>query len=115
MEVSVIVVMNEEATEAQKQSVTERLKGMGFAVHRDDGAKHSVLGVIGDTRKIDPRDLEIEDGVFEVLRVTEPYKLASRAFHPKDTIVEIGDVRFGGAVGIEIAQEVDLPPVVVAA
>ena len=98
-----IVVMNEEATEAQKVSVTERLKGMGFAVHRDDGAKHSVLGVIGDTRKIDPRDLEIEDGVFEVLRVTEPYKLASRAFHPKDTIVEIGDVRFGGNEVVVIA------------
>jgi 3-deoxy-7-phosphoheptulonate synthase len=55
-----------------------------------------VLGAVGDDRQIDPRLIEMLDGVTEVLRVTEPYKLASRAFKPEGTVVSIGDVRVGG-------------------
>lgn len=91
-----IVVMQEQATDNQIGHVIEKLESMGFSIHRHTGESHTILGVVGDTRKIDPRDLEIETGVFEVLRVTEPFKLASRAFHPNDSVIKIKDVAIGG-------------------
>jgi 3-deoxy-7-phosphoheptulonate synthase len=90
-----IIVMLEDATEAQIEAITRKIKDMGYDIHRDRGVNRTVLGVIGDTRELDPRNFEVEDGVAEVLRVTEPYKLASRTFHPKDTVVRIGSVEIG--------------------
>jgi 3-deoxy-7-phosphoheptulonate synthase len=91
-----IIVMQEDATEAQIETITQKVKKMGFDIHRDRGVNRTVLGVIGDTSKLDMRNLEVEEGVSEVLRVTEPYKLASRTFHPKDTVIRIGGVEIGG-------------------
>jgi 3-deoxy-7-phosphoheptulonate synthase len=90
-----IIVMQKNATKDQVKNVTDKLNKMGFEIHRDDGVDHTVLGVIGDTRRIDARIFELEPGVSEVLRVTEPYKLASRTFHPKDTVIKIKDVIIG--------------------
>lgn len=90
-----IIVMNENATEQQIQVVTDRLESMGFDIHRDDGESRTILGVVGDPRQIDPRELELTDGVHEVLRVTEPYKLASRTFHPNSTVIQIGNRSIG--------------------
>ena len=58
-------------------------------------SRRTVLGVVG-AHKIDPELIGILDGVHEVLRITEPYKRASRTFQPEDTIVTIDDVRIGG-------------------
>jgi 3-deoxy-7-phosphoheptulonate synthase len=91
-----VVVMQERATEDQIAKVVEHLVGLGMDVHRSTGVSRSVLGAVGDDRKIDPRLIEMLDGVSEVLRVTEPYKLASRAFRPEGTVVSMGDVRIGG-------------------
>lgn len=91
-----IVVMKEDAQKSQIEHIVEKLEGMGFSIHEHTGASHTILGVVGDTRKIDVRDFEIEEGVFEVLRVTEPYKLASRAFHPDDTLIKVKDIVIGG-------------------
>jgi 3-deoxy-7-phosphoheptulonate synthase len=93
---SMVVVMQERATEDQIAKVVEHLVGLGMDVHRSTGVSRSVLGAVGDDRKIDPRLIEMLDGVSEVLRVTEPYKLASRAFRPEGTVVSMGDVRIGG-------------------
>jgi 3-deoxy-7-phosphoheptulonate synthase len=98
-----IVVMREDASDAQIQSIVAKIRGMGFDIHPDRGTARTVLGVIGDTSRLDPRSLEMEEGVAEVLRVTEPYKLASRAFHPKDTVIRIGDVEIGGEEVIVMA------------
>ena len=91
-----IIVMQEDATEAQIQSVIEKVKKLGYDIHPDRGVNRTVLGIIGDTSQLDMRNLEVEDGVAEVLRVSEPYKLASRAFHAKDTIIRSGGVEIGG-------------------
>jgi 3-deoxy-7-phosphoheptulonate synthase len=91
-----IIVMQEDATEAQIQAVTEKVKKLGYDIHADRGVNRTVLGIIGDTSQLDMRNLEVEEGVAEVLRVTEPYKLASRAFHAKDTVIRIGNVEIGG-------------------
>ncbi len=98
-----IIVMQEDAQKTQIEHITEKLKHMGFSIHEHTGATHTILGVVGDTRKIDTRDFEIEDGVFEVLRVTEPFKLASRAFHPDDTLIKVKDVEIGGNVVVVMA------------
>ena len=90
-----VVVMQERATEAQVDAVIARLIELGMDVHRSSGATRTVLGVVG-ANKIDPGLIGILDGVHEVLRISEPYKLASRTFRPEDTVVSVGDVRIGG-------------------
>ena len=89
-----VVVMEERATEAQIQSVIAQLIEMGFDVHRSTGTSRTVIGAVGNGNG-DPQLLEVQPGVQEVLRITEPYKLASRTFKPETTVVTIGDVRIG--------------------
>jgi 3-deoxy-7-phosphoheptulonate synthase len=91
-----VVVMEERATEAQIQSVVAQLTEMGFDVHRSTGATRTVIGAVGAGTG-DPQLLEVQEGVHEVLRISEPYKLASRTFKPENTVVNVGDdVRIGG-------------------
>src|ERR671918_2601707 len=91
-----VVVMQERATDDQVQKVIAQLTEMGFDVHRSTGALRTVLGAVGGNRQFDPRLLEVLDGVQEVLRITEPYKLASRTFKAENSVVNVGDVRIGG-------------------
>lgn len=91
-----VVVMQERASEDQVQKVIAQLVEMGYDVHRSTGALRTVIGAVGNNRKADPRLVEMLDGVHEVLRITEPYKLASRTFRPENTIITVGDIRIGG-------------------
>jgi 3-deoxy-7-phosphoheptulonate synthase len=91
-----VVVMQERATDEQVQRVISQLVEMGFDVHRSTGALRTVIGAVGGNRAGDPRLLEVLEGVQEVLRITEPYKLASRTFRPENSVVTVGDVRIGG-------------------
>jgi 3-deoxy-7-phosphoheptulonate synthase len=90
-----VVVMQERATEGQIQKIIAQLVGMGFDVHRSTGSSRTVIGAVGNGVG-DPQLLEVQEGVHEVLRITEPYKLASRTFKPENTVITIGDVRIGG-------------------
>jgi len=90
-----VVVMNERATEAEIQAVVAQLVEMGFDVHRSTGVNRTVIGAVGNGVG-DPQLLEVQGGVQEVLRITEPYKLASRTFKPDNSVITIGDVRIGG-------------------
>jgi 3-deoxy-7-phosphoheptulonate synthase len=90
-----VVVMKERASDEQVEKVIAHLVELGMDVHRSTGAARVVLGVVG-SGKVDPRLIEMLDGVHEVLRITEPYKLASRTFKPEDTIINVGEVRIGG-------------------
>ena len=93
-----VIVMQEGATDAQIQHVIDRLVASGFNVHRSTGESHTVLGAVGVHRDFDHRDFELLDGVREVVRITQPFKLASRQFKPEGTIVDLGrGVRIGGA------------------
>ena len=91
-----IVVMEESAPESQIEHVVTHLLEKGVKVHRVDGTTRTVLGVIGDTSSIDKGLIETFDGVFEVVKVSEPFKLANRKFKPEGTVVQIDDVRIGG-------------------
>jgi 3-deoxy-7-phosphoheptulonate synthase len=90
-----VIVMDETATEEQISGVIDKLVRLGFDIHRSTGVLHTVLGAVGD-RQIDWRDIELLDGVKEVLRITAPYKLASRGFRPEGTQIKIKDVTIGG-------------------
>ena len=98
-----VIVMAERASEDQIQHVIATLVDKGFDVHRSTGALKTVLGAVGGKRGFDTRLIEVMDGVHEVLRITEPYKLASRTFKPEKTVVSIGDLRIGGDEVIVIA------------
>jgi 3-deoxy-7-phosphoheptulonate synthase len=87
--------MQERATEAQVEQVVARLVEMGMDVHRSTGVTRTVLGVVGSGHP-DPGLIEMMEGVHEVLRISSPYKLASRTYKPDDTIVTVGDIRIGG-------------------
>jgi 3-deoxy-7-phosphoheptulonate synthase len=90
-----VVVMEERATEAQIEHVVARLVDMGMDVHRSTGITRTVLGAVGQGRP-DKGLIELLDGVHEVVRITEPYKLASRTFKQEATIITVGDIRIGG-------------------
>ena len=91
-----VVVMEERASEDQIQHVIATLVEKGFDVHRSTGALKTVLGAVGGNREFDSGLLQVMDGVQQVLRITEPYKLASRTFKPERTLVSMGDFRIGG-------------------
>src|SRR5438445_10707482 len=92
---AMVVVMQERATEEQIAQVVARLVEMGMDVHRSTGVERTVLGAVGQGLP-DAGLIEMLDGVHEVLRISSPYKLASRTFKPEGTVVMIGDVRIGG-------------------
>ena len=93
-----VVVMQEGATEAQIQSAINKLMEMGFDIHRSTGARQTVLGAVGAIVDFDTRNIELLEGVAEVVRISAPYKLASRHFRPEGSVVQLGK---GVAVGGE--------------
>ena len=91
-----VVVMEERASEEQVQHVIAQLVEKGFDVHRSTGQLRSVLGAVGGNRSFDTRLIQVMDGVHEVLRITEPYKLASRTFKPERSTISFDEFRVGG-------------------
>jgi 3-deoxy-7-phosphoheptulonate synthase len=92
-----IVVFEARATEEQVRRVEQRIQAAGLAAHRSEGEANTIVGVIGDrSRLADLRQFATLPGVRDVIPVSKPYKLASREFHPADTVVAIAD---GLAVG----------------
>ena len=68
----------------------------GLEAHVVRGEEMTIIGCIGDTVRIDPRLFEVDQSVDKVMHVQEPYKLANRAFHPEDTIVDVSGIPVGG-------------------
>ena len=91
-----IAVLKQGTTNAQREHLIGWLKRMGLEVHISQGQEITVLGLIGDTSRVDMELLESLEIVQSVRRVSEPFKQANRKFHPRDTIVEVGSVRIGG-------------------
>ncbi|WP_041138986.1 3-deoxy-7-phosphoheptulonate synthase [Beduini massiliensis] len=83
-----------------KKEDIERIEGMvkerGGQPQVVVGSEMTVIGIIGDTTKIDPRSLEVDEVVERVMKVSEPYKKANRAFHPDDSIIDVSGVKVGG-------------------
>ena len=91
-----IAILKPGTTAVQTQHLVNWLKHMNLDVHISEGAEVTVLGLIGDTSRVDMDLLKSLEMVETVKRVSEPYKQANRKFHPKDTVIEIGDAKIGG-------------------
>jgi 3-deoxy-7-phosphoheptulonate synthase len=99
-----VIVMEHTASEEQVQRVIESLVEVGYDVHRSSGVDFTVLGAVGAPhRPIDPRLVEVLPGVREVIRVSEPYKLAGRTFKAEDTVVDVAGVKVGASEVIAMA------------
>ena len=97
-----VVVMKERATDAQIDAVIALITEMGFDAHPSIGVNRTVIGAVGQGNG-DPQLLAVQGGVHEVLKITEPYKLASRTYKSENTVVTVGDVRIGGEEVIVMA------------
>ncbi len=91
-----IVVLESGIAETQIEEIIRVLHDHKFDVHRSTGVQHTVLGAIGVHPEFDHRQIELLPGVAEVLRVTEPFKLASHAFKREGSVFDIGGVKIGG-------------------
>ena len=91
-----VVVMSQEASEEQIKHVIERLTALGFDAHRSSGAERTVIGAVGgNVEVVDPRELEVLEGVKEVFRISKPYKLVSRSFRTENSVISVGDAKIG--------------------
>jgi 3-deoxy-7-phosphoheptulonate synthase len=91
-----IVVMKPSATEEELQRILDRVKAMNLEVHLSSGESHTIIGLVGETARLDRGAFEVMPGVERAVRVAEPFKLANREFHPQNTRIQVGDVTIGG-------------------
>jgi 3-deoxy-7-phosphoheptulonate synthase len=90
-----LVVMHSHSTPGQIERVLETIREMGLTPHSMPGATRTAIGITGNLGAIDPQAIEVLPGVHELLRVTKPYKLASREMHEQDTVVRLPQGTFG--------------------
>lgn len=91
-----IIVLKPHTSEENITRVENLVKNRGLDTHVVRGTEMTIIGCIGDTTLIDPRLFEVDSSVDKVMHVQEPYKLANRAFHPEDSVVDVSGVKFGG-------------------
>ncbi|MGF0102555.1 3-deoxy-7-phosphoheptulonate synthase [Bariatricus sp. SGI.019] len=91
-----IIVLKPRATKDDLSRVEQLIKKKGLDTHVVEGAEMTIIGCIGDTTQVDPKLFEVDKAVDKVMHVQEPYKLANRAFHPEDSIVNVSGVKVGG-------------------
>ncbi|GAB6281798.1 MAG: 3-deoxy-7-phosphoheptulonate synthase [Ignavibacterium sp.] len=90
-----VVVLEKNAVETQIENIIKHLEDFGFAIHKSTGVEQTILGCIGVKPDFDIRKVQILEGVAEVHRITEPYKLASRTFKKNNTVIKIKNVEIG--------------------
>lgn len=91
-----IIVMRMGASSKEIGDVIKRVEELGFRPHLSAGVERTIIGVIGDERPLDPDQWELLPGVERVVRILQPFKLASRDFHPDPTIIRINGIAIGG-------------------
>lgn len=91
-----IIILKENASEKQISGLVRQFEEQGLQIHRSQGIHTTLLGLIGDTSKVDVEMVQANEAVEQVRRIQEPYKNANRKFHPADTVVDAAGRRFGG-------------------
>lgn len=91
-----IIVVKNSCEQTQYENLVDWIKDLGLDVHVSRGETSTVLGLVGDTSRVDIDLISSLDIVEQVQRVQEPYKNANRKFHPEDTVVDIGGHKLGG-------------------
>ena len=91
-----IVVLKHGVPQEKQDQLMEWLKAQGLDLHVSKGEFQTVLGLIGDTTRVDMELIGSLEIVDSVKRVTDPFKCANRNFHPEDTVIQVGEAKFGG-------------------
>ena len=91
-----IVILKQEARQEQIDKLSAFFERMGLRIHLSHGEHSTIMGLVGDTTRIDEDMIATLDDVEAVRRIQEPYKKANRKFHPEDTVVDCGGVQLGG-------------------
>jgi 3-deoxy-7-phosphoheptulonate synthase len=91
-----VIVFKPNAPQETKAGIKEKLENQGYMINEITGIGNTIFGIIGDTSALDINMLRIYDCVEKVLRVSEPFKRANRAFHPDDSIINVSGIEIGG-------------------
>ena len=91
-----IIVLKPRSTHGDLIRVEQMIKRRGLDTHIVEGSEMTIIGCIGDTTRIDSKLFEVDSAVDKVMHVQEPYKLANRAFHPEESIIDVSGVEIGG-------------------
>ncbi len=98
-----VIIIEKETKEKVIETIIKKLDDKGFDIHRSTGVDHTILGVIGNTNRLDIRDIQLMEGVADTYRITAPYKLVSREFKSTDTSFKIKDIEIGGTETVIMA------------
>jgi len=99
-----VIVMEENATKEEINKVIQKVEEVGFKAHPDKGENHTIIGVVGEgDREYILNNIETYAGVERVVEITQPFKLASRTFKPKDSVYDIDGIKIGGEKFLTIA------------
>src|SRR6516162_4933539 len=90
-----LVVMQKDATPEQIEAVLQTIRALKLTPHPMPGATRTAIGITGNIGAVDPNSLDVLPGVLELIRVTKPYKLASREMHEADTYVRLPQTVIG--------------------
>jgi 3-deoxy-7-phosphoheptulonate synthase len=93
-----IAVIKKGTTEKQLENLISWLRSQGLDIHLSKGSSHTIVGLVGDTSKIDAELLENLEIVESVKRISEPFKSANRKFHPDDSVIEVANTSVGGNI-----------------
>lgn len=91
-----VIVLKQNATPDEVADVVKRVEGMGFRTHISHGEERTIIGIIGDERRIDPASIAMLPAVDHYVPILRPFKLASRDLEPNDTVISLNGVRIGG-------------------
>lgn len=91
-----VIVFKPGAPVVELEKMKEQLEGKGISISVTVGQNQTIFGLVGDTRSLNAGQIELNPVVEKVMKIQEPYKKASRSFHPQDTIVEVRGQKIGG-------------------
>ncbi|WP_279070465.1 3-deoxy-7-phosphoheptulonate synthase [Faecalicoccus pleomorphus] len=91
-----IIVFKQNAKENEVKRVLDKVEKLGLKTHISQGEETLIVGLVGDTTRVDPKRIEVEESVERIMKVSEPYKLANRAFHPEDSVIDVAGIPVGG-------------------
>ena len=110
-----IIVMHADATEAQIAAVASRIREHGLDINISRGMERTLVGAIGDERKLSQELFETMPGVEQALHIVKPYKIVAREWHRQDSVIDIKGVPLGGRqiqviagpCSVETAEQMD--------
>lgn len=91
-----MIIMKPGSTQAEVDHVLEHIKANGLTPHLSGGQERTIIGAIGDTHSVPTEIFDVLDGVESVVRISQPYKLASRQFHPSNSVFPLDGFSIGG-------------------